>query len=121
MLIKIGNTDITKYVQESTYKLNSVDKYVSWEDALFRQHKRKVRSQIIGSFELVFVTESDFADFVSLIHDNSASNTLIMTVYVSNTGETVTKHFFYKLSSSVSRRISDAYTFKRLIFELEEQ
>lgn len=121
MTVLINTTDISKYVQESSYKVNQEETYVEWEDAIYQSHRRLARTKVKGSFDLVFVTEDELASFLTLVNDNRAANALIMTVYVMNLGQTVTKRFFYKIKGTKTAQINDRYVYKRYTMELEER
>lgn len=51
-LVKVGQTDITPYMDHKSYSLKVEDVYESWQDGNFREHRIYTRSKYKGSFKV---------------------------------------------------------------------
>lgn len=121
MLAQIGSTDITKWIQESTYKMNAEDIYEAWEDGNWVEHHHLIRDKVKGSFDLVFVTDADLNAFITLLNSNTVENYVIITVWVSNKNASSEHRMFYKFENTSDRQISDSYVYKRFKMTLTER
>lgn len=100
VFFKIGSTDLTDYVDIQNYDINREDEYESWTDANGYEHREVIRKRVSGSIALGFKTAASFASFNALM--TSARQTggyYAVTLYVNNTGATVTTNAFLDLSS----------------------
>ena len=121
MLAQIGNTDITKWIQESTYDMNAEDVYEEWEDGNLHKHHSSVRDRVQGSFDLVFVTDSELDNFITLLNSNTTENYVIITVWVSNKNASQECQMFYTFKNTSNRQISNDYVYKRFTMTLTER
>lgn len=122
MLASINGTDITKYIQESTYEVNQEDVYEEWLDGNYRTHREVTRTKVTGKFEMVFVTESEFSAFLTLLGNNtSASGVLAITLYVTNINTSASYNVFYEFENTSNRQINSNYFYKRFKMEIEER
>lgn len=83
----IGSTDLTDQINNKTsYKVNSSQAYSSIKDANGVEYRNYYRTQVSGSFEMVFITGKgiSYLDFLSLVSDNSANGVLTCLIYVQN-------------------------------------
>lgn len=121
MLASINGTDITEYIQESTYKMDKEDVFEEWEDANWKKHHENPRKRVSGSFDMVFVTDQAFNDFLILRDANTdASGKLTITVHVSNTNTDEEIEAFYEFNTSSDRKISNTHVYKRFSMKIEE-
>lgn len=79
---KIGDIDITPFINEKSYKMDSVPVENKWTDANYAEHIDEVRRRVVGSFDLAFVTDEQYNEFITLVNNNKAGNLLTITVYV---------------------------------------
>ena len=81
-LVVVNNTDITKYIDWNSYKMNNVAVYKSWEDGNNVEHRVYKRSKIQGSFRvwLCGMDGMDVDAFMALW--NGATNNHITTLGV---------------------------------------
>ena len=121
MYVSIGNTDITSYVQETTYTMNQFDEYEEWKDGNRTKHRETMRTYVEGSFDLVFVTETAFNNFLTLLNNNTTDGVLTITVYVQNINQNKTCQMFKTLENVNDRKISNSYFYKRLTLTLVER
>lgn len=121
MLVQIGNTDISNWVQESTYIMNRADVYEEWEDANLRTHRNSIRSRVTGEFDLVFFTATDLNSFLTLLRNSSTEGCVIIKVWITNEDSFEELQMFYELNSVKLRSISDDYFYKRFRMTLTER
>lgn len=110
MLAKIGTTDITELINESTYKVDSTDKFESWEDGNFVEHRVYTRSQVAGSFDVVLgaVRGTTVEQFVSLLDENTTNHVLNkLAVMVNNKGVVQRIDAYYSLDVKKRRTLTD--------------
>ena len=82
ILAKLGDTDITKYINYTSYDVSSVPVTNEWTDANYLLHTDEVRRRVEGSFDLAFTSDTDYNAFISLLNSNKAGNLLSITLYV---------------------------------------
>ena len=121
MLAQIGTTDITKWIQESTYSMNAKSVYEEWEDGNLHRHQQSIRNRVQGSFELVFTTNSDLDDFITLLNSNTENNLLTITVWVDNKNASSEHLMFYEFDGTSNRQINSSYVYKRFKMTLSER
>lgn len=52
VLLVVNDVDMTPYINEKSYKVNSKPQYESWQDGNFVEHRVIVRNRVEGSFEI---------------------------------------------------------------------
>ena len=50
--LTVSNTDLTGYIVDGSYKMDTKDAYESWEDGNMLEHRVIVTSKVEGSFEI---------------------------------------------------------------------
>lgn len=121
ILASINSTDITKYINESSYVMNSEPVTSEWVDANHVTHRDEYRRKVKGSFDLTFVTQQDYNDFIDLLHDATAGIVTVITVYVGDdVNDLVTINAYCRMQMSKYRSISANYSFNRLKMTVEE-
>lgn len=100
MLVTIGTTDITAYINESSYDVNAVQYGDEWIDGNYDRHFRPKGNKVEGKFTLAFVTESDYNSFITLLESNTVDGYTTATVFdgVSNTGVQGLYRFIRKMT-----------------------
>lgn len=120
MLVKIGDTDITKYILSDSYEVNSIPVYNSWQDANYVFHREIHRYRVHGSFQLKFLTEAEYKAFIDVMKQNAIESAVIMTVYVNNKCELQTTTCFCEMSP-ILQKAHSRKIFKEFDFMLEER
>lgn len=121
ILAKIGTTDITQYINESSYVMNSEPVTSEWVDANYTTHRDEYRRKVKGSFDLTFVTQTDYNGFIDLLHDNTAGIVTVISVYVGDdVNDLKTINAYCRMQMSKYRSISADYSFNRLKMTVEE-
>ena len=76
--IVVNNVDLTPYVVDGTYKVDSSDTYESWQDGNMREHRIVVRSKVSGSFQIGCRGEMTLSAFLE--NWNAATNNKVVTI-----------------------------------------
>ena len=97
----IGTTDISNYVVEGTYKMDSADAYESWRDGNYVEHRIIVGSKVSGEFDVVLSSKNNYtlAQFHTMVKAAETNGIIPMAVYLTNTGVVKAINAFYTLSS----------------------
>lgn len=82
-LVSIDGVDISQYINESTYTMQSVSVHNDWTDAMHRLHQHEYRRRVEGSFEIFCFSSDDYDALIHRFHDNTDDEgVLTITVYV---------------------------------------
>lgn len=68
VLFKIGDTDITRFIDIQNFDVNREEIFESWTDGNLREHRNSVRSKISGSFPVGFSSYADRQTFTDLLN-----------------------------------------------------
>lgn len=92
MQFKIGTTDFTSAVQESTYKIDRVKKSVAWKNANNVEKHSNVYYKVEGSFEMVFLPgySVEYSAFLQALADNTTNDVTVVTLSVNNMDGAIT-------------------------------
>lgn len=81
-LVVVDNTDITPWIVPDSYKLVPTEKYESWEDGNYVEHRIYTRTKITGTFN-VWTAEARGMDTDAFMeHWNNATHNKITTLGV---------------------------------------
>lgn len=122
MLVKLGNTDITQYINESSYVMASEPVYNEWTDANYTTHRDEVRRRIKGSFTLAFVTDTDYNAFITALNSVKNGNVITVTLYVGgdiNSSQTI--YAYYSIKPIKRRQVSAGYIVSLMTMTIEEK
>lgn len=108
VLAKLGDVDITNYINYTSYDVVSVPVTNGWTDANYSDHLDEVRRRIQGGFKLAFIKDDDYNSFITLLNNNKAGNLLHITLYVSSDINALVDCFVYYKITQVSRREADS-------------
>ena len=122
ILAKLGDTDITKYINYTSYNVSSVPITNEWTDANYNLHSDEVRRRIEGSFDLAFTSDTDYNAFISLINSNKAGNLLSITLYVgSDVNALVPCYCYYKIELKSRKEANESYIVTILQMTVKER
>jgi hypothetical protein len=110
MKVVVNNTEITNYIVEGSYKMDSSDTYESWKDGNMREHRIVIAQKINGAFQVVCSNRSNsitLTDFLTLW--NSAVNNGVVTlgVYVLDTNSFEAIEAYYEIENVKHDRAGD--------------
>ena len=100
--IIIGQTNITNYIVDGSYKMDAKSQYESWQDGNFVEHRIIVTEKVEGSFDLVCsnktgsITLSDFMDIITAADNNGV---ITCAVYVTNKGASEAIDAYYSITN----------------------
>lgn len=101
VLLKIGLTDITAYLDKQNFQMNKVDVGEAWTDGNGVDHRNVVRTRTSGKAVAGFSKAADFAGFCSLLSDEKETDGYYsVTAYINNTGTTETFEAFIDVTTS---------------------
>jgi len=126
MVFKIGNQNFTSYVQESTYKMDAVDRYKTYTDGKNRERRKYyARGELKGTFDMVFTTSAELTAFKSAIDANTSSERanagrVSVTATVSSTNAQRATLAFVTLKTKKRERINASREYIRITVEVVE-
>lgn len=71
---KIGETDITEYIDIQNYNVNRLPVYDTWTDGNHTEHRSLYRNRIEGAFQVGFSNENDLEAFYDILADSQQVN-----------------------------------------------
>lgn len=100
VFFKIGNTDLTSYVDVQSYAVNKEDVYDSWTDGNWIDHREIARQRRSGTFSLGFATAAAFTAWTTLLSSaKTAGGYYAVTAYINNTGSSDSFNAFLDVSN----------------------
>lgn len=97
---KIGQNDLTPYMDYQKYSMNDVPVYQTWTDGNMIEHRNSIRTRIEGSFQLIYTSTADFNSFLTLMSSAIQSNGYYsVSAYVQNTNSTESFEAFIEYDS----------------------
>ena len=101
MIFSINTTDLSNQVNsKKSYKMNSTRMFTSVTDADGVESRNYYRGRVAGSFEMYFIDGAEentlvsYADFLTLLENNTTNGVLLCTVWVQNKAVTATINCF---------------------------
>ena len=110
MQVVINNTDITNYIVEGSYQMDSSDIYESWKDGNMREHRIIVSHKIKGKFQVVCSNRANsitLADFLTLWNNAVVNGVLTIGVYVLDTNQFEAIEAYYDIENTKHDRAGD--------------
>lgn len=126
MQVIIGGVDVTSAVQESTYNVDSKEKYTAWTNANNVERHSNVHRKIEGTFDMVFLPgySMEYSDFKALVDANTTSEGVtILSLSVNNLdGAVVSINCFLTISFKPMRdtRNGSNIIYKRCTISVRE-
>lgn len=110
MRVVVNNTDITNYIVEGSYKMDSSDTYESWRDGNMREHRIIVSQKIKGNFQVVCSNRSNsitLSDFLDVWNGAVSNGILTIGVYVLDTDTFEAIEAYYEMENVKHDRAGD--------------
>lgn len=99
IIFKIGNTDLTAFVDKTAHSANKAEESSSWTDGNWIDHVETVRTRVTGSDTLKFKRKTDFDTFFALLtSERNANHYYPITVWVDNTQTSETVNAFLSVT-----------------------
>lgn len=100
--IVVGSTDLTPYIVDGSYAINSEDSYESWNDGNMNEHRIIICQKIRGSFDVLCAENQGgiaLSTFLN-IWNNAQNNGLItLGVYVPSINRFIACDCYYDIKS----------------------
>lgn len=101
VLFKIGETDLTDYLDQQNFKMDKYDMFESWTDGNWVEHRVISRQKITGKAAAGFSSAADFSAFCELLEsEREDDGYYVVTAYINNTGTTETFEAFLSMSAT---------------------
>ena len=86
MLAVVNGTDITKFINKKSYKVNAEKNFETWKDGNYLEHRIYTRPKVKGSFEVVLYGQDQTftEDFLSLWNGAVDNDVVTISVFVQN-------------------------------------
>ena len=100
--LTVSNTDLTPYIVDGTYKMDTKDAYESWEDGNMMEHRVVVTSKVEGSFDIGCSNRSGgitLAHFLELWADAVDNKVATIGVYVPSVNQFKAIDCYYTITS----------------------
>jgi hypothetical protein len=110
MKVVVNNTEITNYIVEGSYKMDSSDTYESWKDGNMREHRIVIAQKINGSFQVVCSNRSNsitLANFLTLWNGAVNNGVVTLGVYVLDTNSFEAIEAYYEIENVKHDRAGD--------------
>lgn len=122
-LVQIGLTDITQYINQSSYKMNSEAQYESWQDGNFVEHRVYIRKRIKGSFDVALYGKNgmDTAAFMQLWNGAVEDNIIALDVYLQNEDRMEAIDAYFEITGSTHKELNNGGFLDILTIEVEER
>lgn len=122
--VVVSSTDISRYIVDGTYNLNTEDQYESWKDGNLIEHRIIVSTKIRGSFQIVLSNkrrDMSLSDFMTLWNSAVSNGVATIGVRAANTGVFEAIECYYSMKN-VSHDLSADGTFVDVIeIEISER
>jgi len=119
-LVTVNNTDITRYINKDTYKVNSNDVYESWLNANFVEKRIFTRKRVEGQFEIRCGKGLTLAAFLSNWEAAVSNGVVTMGLWVQNTNSFEAIQAFYSFEGQEHVELDNGAVYDRLIVKIKE-
>ena len=120
--LKINGIDFTKYITEKSYSVDSNEITEEWEDADIYFHTGTYRNRIEGSFELMFINDTDYNNFINNMAIATSDGLTTLNVYVGGlVNDMVESQFKCKIKSSSKRDAKADRVVNKLTVQIKER
>lgn len=123
MLVIVNGTDITPYINDSTYKIEAKTVSKEWEDGNFVTHKIVVREKISGKFRVALYGKDGMGlkEFLEL-WDSAVKNYVVtLSVFVQNKNKSELIEAFYDIKPVSHHEADSGVAVDVLEISLEER
>ena len=115
----LGASDLTEKVNMRKFKVNAEDEIRTWVDANHVTHGDFIRSKIKGSLQLLFLSATEYNQFVTLVNDTRGNDGKYQVeVYVDSRGESVEINAFLEFTTNTVFA-NDAYNGVPMVFQVD--
>ena len=106
-MFKIAGTNYP--VVGKDYKVQNIEQYTAWTDANGSEHRSVYRTQMSGTFNMIFETIASYDAFVADIMSHKKNDTSVpCSVYDNISGQMIDADYF--ISFTPARRLTDQWS-----------
>ena len=124
MKVIVNSTNITNYIVEGSYKMDSADIYESWTDGNMKEHRVIVAKKIKGQFQIVCSNRSNsitLANFLTLWNGAVDNGVVTVSVQALDTNSFETIEAYYEIENVKHDRAGDGSFIDVLKISLTER
>lgn len=104
-LFTLNNVNYSTNIVAESYNVNQVNEHETWTDGDYITHKYSGRTRVKGSFTLRFLTESDFAAFITNFEASRTSGHYhVVTLRVNNLNTSKTINAFLSYAVGLNQK-----------------
>lgn len=100
--LTVAGHDLTKYIVDGTYDINTDDIYESWNNGNMVEHRGPTFQKVIGSFDICCTDQTgelSLADFLSYWNSAVRNKVATLGLYVPSLNEFMALECYYTIQS----------------------
>lgn len=122
VLLKIGGTDLTPYIDKQNYEVNNVDEFEEWTDANHVKHRHVIRQRLSGNLSIGFRSTTEITNFLTLMGNNLQSGGYYNAQIFANDDNTLhTTEIFIDDISKIKRDVLNGRIWQTYELTVEER
>lgn len=122
VLLRIGNTDLTDYIDIQSYNVNNTEEYTEWTDANHVKHRDVLRTRLSGSLKLGFRSTAEVTSFLSVLSSNIQSGNYYAAEVFSNDDNTLhTANIFIDGDAEIKRDLINGRVWHKYDIDITER
>lgn len=118
--VVVNQTDVTRYIDKDTYKMNSEDVYQSWQNANFVEKRIPVRTKVSGEFDIRCGKGLTLANFLSNWEAAVVNKVVTIGVFVQNRNDFELIEAFYSITGKEHVELDNGAVYDLLTVKIEE-
>ncbi len=120
----VANHDLTNYIVDGSYKIDTNDSYESWRDGNFREHRIVVASKVKGTVEVLCSEHENtisLSDLLSYFESATVNKVVTLGVYVPNANQLEQIECYVSFKSSKHIKEPDGSFVDVIKIEIQER
>lgn len=122
--LTVANTNLTAYIVDGSYDIQTEDKYDSWDDANKVEHRVIITSKVSGSFQIACSNRANsitLSDFMSLWESAVDNGVVTLGLYVPSRNSFEALNCYFEIKSSEHILTADQEFIDVLTISLKER
>lgn len=122
MKVYVNGTDISNYINETSYKVNSSQMFTEWVDGNFVTHRKAIRKKVSGEFVVGLYGQDGMTtkEFLKLWNSAVKDGMITINLYVENEAKNEIIEAFYEIEVDSHRQLSSGEYIDLISIKLEE-
>ena len=122
VLLKIGTSDLTDYIDIQSYNVNNTEEYTEWTDANHVKHRDVLRTRLSGSINLGFRSAAEVTSFLSVLSSNVQAGNYYPAQVFSNDDNTLHQaNIFIEGDAEIKRDLINGRVWHQYAIEITER